>query len=136
MLAVALLFLAGAISIPVAAIVIDRKMSRAVTIVTPNEPEIIELNRTMWEKGQPVAPIYGTPVGRVIRVVRPDPAEIVVPPEDPSLTLYMARGEKRPLQVQSVYYVAKMTAVPCLVLGLLGLVAWRAWPGAADKRTG
>lgn len=120
-----MLALAAAALAPAAAWFIDAKMSRDVILLTPAPPEIVELNRMMWSKGEPVAKIYGEPVDRPVRVVRPDPRDLIVPAEDPSMTLMNAGGERHPLQVQSVWYVAKLGAMGALVFGLvIGGAAW------------
>jgi hypothetical protein len=100
-------------------------------VVTPNAPDIIETNRMMWEKGEPVAPIYGTPVGQPMTILFAEKSRIIVPPEDPSLTLYVVDKSKgqNPLQVQTVRFLAKYAAMASGVLILAGLAhfAWKRW---------
>ncbi len=125
------MFVAGVLSLaaaalaPAAAWFIDAKMSRDVILLTPAPPEIVELNRMMWSKGEPVAKIYGEAVDKPVRVVRPDPRDLIVPEEDPSMTLMNAGGERHPLQVQSVWFVAKVGGLGALIFGVL--VSGSAW---------
>src|SRR5262245_36246702 len=73
----------------IAAFALPAMFGRKVTlIVTPNSPEIVNTNRSLWMAGDSVAAIYGTPVGEPMRVLFTQEARIIVPPEDPSLTLY------------------------------------------------
>lgn len=119
------LALLGAVLAPAGAWYVDAKMSRDVILITPAAPEIVELNKALWAKGEPVAPIYGEAVDRPIRVVLPDPRDVIVPEEDPSLLLMNAGGDRRPLQVQTVWVAAEYGAPASAAAGaaLLAL-AW------------
>jgi hypothetical protein len=105
--------------------VLPAAFGRTVTLVTtPNAPDIVDVNRAMWSKGEPVAPIYGTPVGEPMRILFPEKSRIIVPPEDPTLTLYTvdkSKGEN-PLQEQTARYVSTIMGAGSLVLLLAGVL--------------
>lgn len=103
---------------PAGAWFVDARMSRDVILITPAAPEIVELNKAMWSRGEPVAPIYGEAVDKPIRVVRPDARDVIVPEEDPSLLLMSAGGARRPLQVQTVWVAVKYGTPAGLVAGV------------------
>jgi hypothetical protein len=123
---------AGLVLAPAAALILPAAFGRTVQIVaTPNEPEIVEVNRAMWSKGEPVAPIYGTPIGKPMRIVFPDMSRLIVPAEDPSLTLYTVDKSKNqnPLQAQTLWFFAKFGMIGSAVLvgaGMLHFV-WKRW---------
>ena len=120
----------GSLAPPVAAALLSAASGRTVILVaTPNSPDIVEANRALWTPGEPVAPLYGTPVGEPMRILFADPARIIVPKEDPSLTLYTvdkSNGEN-PLQVQTVWFVVRMTmyASGALLAAALLHYLWR-----------
>ncbi|HEY3226338.1 MAG TPA: hypothetical protein VGK61_05020 [Planctomycetota bacterium] len=101
----------GSLAPPVAAALLSAASGRNVILVaTPNNPDIVEANRALWTPGEPVAPLYGTPVGEPMRILFADPARIIVPGEDPSLTLYTvdkAKGEN-PLQERTMWFAVRM----------------------------
>lgn len=120
----------AALLAPAGAWFVDARMSRDVILITPAAPEIVELNRAMWSKGEPVAPIYGEAVDKPIRVVRPDARDVIVPEEDPALTLMNAGGERRPLQVRTVWVAVKYgapaaAAAGCALLALAFVLSRR-----------
>ncbi|MCE9583690.1 MAG: hypothetical protein K8T20_14500 [Planctomycetes bacterium] len=129
-----ILFLLGAFDLilaalaPAAAWYVEKHMTREVILISPGSPETVELEKAMWEKGQPVADIYGKPLDKKILVVRPDPRDIIVPEEDPSMTLMLANSPRHPLQIQTVWVVVKYGA-PAIGFGgiLLMVLAW--WRG-------
>jgi len=116
---------AGLVLTPAAVLILPAAFGRTVQLVTtPNAPDIVALNRTMWSKGEPVAPIYGTPIGEPMTILFADKSRIIVPPEDPSLTLYTvdkAKGEN-PLQVQTIVFLAKYAAIASGVLLVAGIL--------------
>jgi hypothetical protein len=120
----------GALAPPIAAALLSAAAGRNVLLVaTPNSPDVVEANRALWTPGEPVAPLYGTPVGEPMRILFADPARIIVPKEDPSLTLYTvdkAKGEN-PLQEQTMWFavrVAMYASGGLLALALLHYL-WR-----------
>jgi hypothetical protein len=120
----------GALASPVVAALLSAAAGRNVLLVaTPNSPDIVEANRALWNPGEPVATLYGTPVGEPMRILFADPARIIVPKEDPTLTLYTVdktKGEN-PLQEQTMWFATRMTMY--VSGGLIGLwllhVLWR-----------
>ncbi len=128
-----ILLVAGALAIfaasiaPAAAWFVEKHVTREVILISPESAEVVELQKAMWTKGESVAEIYGKPVDKKIRVVRPDPRDIIVPEEDTSMTLMLANSPRHPLQIQSVWVAVKYGA-PAAALGgavLLGLGLWR-----------
>jgi hypothetical protein len=95
-----------------------------VLLATPNAPEIVESNRALWEKGEPVAPIYGTPIGEPMTILFAERERIIVPPEDPSLTLYTVDKSKgqNPLQAQTARFAAKYGLIGSGILLVLGVL--------------
>jgi len=126
-----LLRLAGLGALTLAALVLggylalDRLAATEVLYIAPKPDDVVRVERGLWEPGQPVAEIYGTPASSTVRVVRPDPERLLRPAEDSSLLLLKVdrqRGDS-PLQVKTVWFLAAR-----LALGL-GLFAGLAWPG-------
>jgi hypothetical protein len=131
-IAKAALFLgvAGLVFSAVAAFALPAAFGRTVVLVaTPNAPEIINANRALWMAGDPVAPIYGTPIGEPMRILFVDEKRIIVPPEDPSLTLYTVDKNKgqNPLQAQTVRFLATVCALASALLLVAGVLhfAWK-----------
>jgi hypothetical protein len=121
----ALLLIVAALA-PAAAWYIERNMTRDVILITPDAPEVVVVQKGMWMKGEPVADIYGKPVDKKIRVVRPDPRDIIVPEEDPSLTLMVSNSPRHPLQVQTVWVAVKYGSPAAACAGAI-LVAMALW---------
>lgn len=108
---------AGTQLLPLAAAVVVAIGARHVTPVKPHAPEMVSLNRDIWSHGEPVADIYGNPSARQW-VLFPPRENLVVPPEDPSLTLLLATDN--PLQLQTVWFFAGWGAAASAVVALLG----------------
>lgn len=107
------------IAAPASAGAISALWGREVVLIVPEAPELVSLNRTDWVKGQPVAPLYGTPVGSM-RIVFPDAAKTIVPEEDPSLTLYKNERGDHPLQARTLWFFARWLALAGLALAAVG----------------
>jgi len=120
----AALVVAGAM-MPAGAWFMDRRMSRDVIMIVPHDSSVVEMNRLMWEKGGPVAEVYGQPSSKPVRVFRPRAEDIVIPAEDPSLTLLKVPSGAHVVQVQSLWFFAKMAGIPCALAGILGLALWK-----------
>lgn len=122
--------IAGLVLTPAAVLILPAAFGRTVQLVTtPNAADIVALNRAMWSKGEPVAPIYGTPIGEPMTILFAEERRIIVPAEDPSLTLYTvdkSKGEN-PLQVQTVAFLSKFALIGSGVLLLAGALhfAWK-----------
>ena len=125
---------AGAIAPPIAAGMLSASSGRNVILIIPNPPEVVEANRSLWTLGEPVAAIYGNPVGEPMRILFAEPDRIIVPKEDASLTLYTVdktRGEN-PLQVQTVWFGVRIGMYVSGVLMALAFLnyLWRKVRGA------
>jgi hypothetical protein len=114
------------------ALLVERAFSTDVQIVTPGSPEEVRVNRGLWQKGDPVAEIYGVPMNEKTEVLFVDATRLVRPPEDPSLVLLpvdKAAGEN-PLQVRTLWFLAWRVALGFGLAGLLALVGVRWVPRA------
>ena len=67
------------------ALFVDRALSTEVQFITPNEPEVVELEKMMWIPGDPVAEIYGVPAVAPPRVVLADTRTACEPEGDEEL---------------------------------------------------
>ena len=117
-----------AVLAPAAAAVMSSAWGRDVILIAPHAPEAVEINKLSWSKGDPVPPIYGIPTGGVTRIVFAKADRVVVPSEDPSITLYRVdkQAGDNPLQAQTLWFFAKWFAIgggSAAVVGL-GLVMW------------
>jgi hypothetical protein len=119
----AVLALGLALAAPVTALVLDRFWAVTVQPVVPATPEAVALNRSLHEKGQNAAEIYGIPTAKPMRVLFPRKASLLRPPEDPALRLLLVdkqRGDN-PLQIKTVWFLAWRLGAGLAGLGLLGL---------------
>ncbi len=97
--------------------------AREVQMISPLDPSVVELNRAMWSKGEPVVALYGSPVGARLSIVFVRAENLVVPPEDPSLVLYKVDKQKgeNPLQVRTLWFFATWIAAGGAAAALAGL---------------
>jgi hypothetical protein len=105
-------------------------MTTEVQFIVPAAPEAVALERELWEPGEPVADIYGTPVGAPVRVVLPAEEKLLRPAENEKLLLMKVDKQKgeNPLQVKTVWFVAIRLAIGLglfTVLTLIGLKGLR-----------
>jgi hypothetical protein len=119
----------GAIAPPAAGAMLSAASGRTVLLINADPPDVVEANRALWTQGEPVAKIYGTALGEPMRILFADPARIIAPKEDPSLTLYTVdktKGEN-PLQVQTMWFAVRMAMyVSGALIGLWFLhVVWK-----------
>lgn len=114
-----LLALAG--SSLLAAWFVDSFLGRDVRLIVPHATEVVELQRSLWLEGDSVADLYGIPAGEPTRVVSPEPSSLIVPAEDPALTLMRVDKQEgdNPLQVKTVWF---FTSRGSLGLGISRLV--------------
>jgi hypothetical protein len=123
---------AAAVLALLGAAIADRLFATEVLFISPKPDEVVQLDRALWQPGQPVAPIYGLPAEHPSRVVGVDSSALIRPVEDPSLLLLRVdrqRGD-RPLQTKTVWFVASRIAAGLTLVGLLGLAAvWLRRPG-------
>jgi hypothetical protein len=111
--------MAASILLPASAGLIDRVGGRSVTLITPHSGEAVEIQKTLWVEGDPVAEIYGNPIG-TMRVLFVDPSALIVPEEDPALVLLPKRGSENPLQGQTVWFLAQIMAAIALAVAAAG----------------
>ena len=109
-----------AILAPLAGAAMSAVWGREVILISPHDPGVIELEKISWTQGEPVVDLYGIQNGGVTRVIFPDPDRIIVPEEDPSLTLLKVdkQAGENPLQAQTVWFFVKW-----LVIGGLAAAA-------------
>ena len=114
-----LLSFGGAMGIWGTAYVLDNYFSQDVLPVSPHSLEATEFNRGMWMEGDPVAELYGIPGDETIRVVLPEETKLLNPVENPKLTLMLIDKQHgdNPLQVKTVWFIAKRAAAAALILG-------------------
>lgn len=116
---VAALLVLAAVAIAPSAILLDRVFGRDVLLITPHDEATVELNRSLHLDGDPVAEIYGNPLSRSVRVVMFSERNVIHPVEDSSLALLpVRRGEPRPLQVQTVFFVARYAILGMILLSI------------------
>ncbi|MHC4820940.1 MAG: hypothetical protein ACYTDX_04380 [Planctomycetota bacterium] len=108
-----------------AALLLDRTAGADYTIVNAVDAETVEVNRVLWSEGEPVAEIYGIPSTEPERLLFANESNVLHPEEDPSLNLYLKRGDDHPLQAQLVWFIASRAAVGALVAAIAGFVLLR-----------
>ena len=81
------------------------------------------MNKILWRKGESIAEIYGIPSNEKIRIAFPEESKIIVPEEDPSLTLYRVNKQKgeNPLQTKTLWTFLPFIEGGGLLLLLFGL---------------
>jgi hypothetical protein len=106
---------------PLLAAVVVAAGAREVVYVAPHARDAVAMNRDLWERGQPVAEIYGVPIKR-LHILWPDPSKIVVPAEDPSLTLLLVEKSagENPLQSTTVWFFAGRASLAGAFAALAG----------------
>jgi hypothetical protein len=126
---------AALLAIP-AGYVLDRAAGVDVVLILPHPPEAVELNRSVRDAGDPVAEIYGTPVGgdaeaaaapgraRTTRVLFPRAERTIRPVEEPGTTLLVLdkQAGDNPLQAVTVRYLARTVALGAAAVGAALLV--------------
>ena len=108
---------------------VDRAAGRDVLLVEASDEKGVEVQRGLWRDldGSPkegIPAIYGTPTGTE-RIVFAGEDTILHPKEDPSLTLYLKRGDDHPIQTQMLWYFGVPTAVGGVLLGIVLLLLAR-----------
>jgi len=112
----------GLVGAPAAAAALSAALGRTVILVSPHSPEVVAANKATWSKGEPVPEIYGIPGREPQRVLFAEPARLIVPEEDPSLTLYAVDKQKgeNPLQVQTAWFAVKIAMAVSGILLIAG----------------
>jgi hypothetical protein len=123
---------AGAMLLVVSGFLLDRVTGQDVLLIIPHDSATVELNRSLFLPGDPVAELYGNPLQNTVRVIMPPSARLLRPPEDPSLLLLAVDKEagENPLQARTVWFFLQFAAPTMLVLGVIGLFL----PASARKR--
>lgn len=117
---VAALLVFAAVAIAPSAILLDRVFGRDVLLISPHDEATVSLNRSLHAEGDSVAEIYGNPLSKPVRVILLSKRDVIRPVEDRSLALLPVGGDaSRPLQVQTVFFVARYAILSMLVLSLL-----------------
>ena len=116
--------LALAVLTPTAAWTLDRFYGKTVQPVVKNAPEVVKLNKMLYEKGSPVADIYGVPTNRKMRVLFVSRDKLLQPSENRSLHLLLIDKQKgeNPLQVKTVWFLAWRLLAGLLLAALLGVL--------------
>ena len=116
----AVLLILLAVAITPSAILLDRVFGRDILLISPHDEVTVTLNRSLHADGDPVAEIYGNPLSKPVRVVLLSERNIIRPVEDSSLALLpVGSSASRPLQVQTVFFVARYAILALLLLSLL-----------------
>lgn len=118
-----------AVGMPGTAWVLDRFLAQDVLIITPHAPAQVALNRQLWIEGDPVSDVYGVPTNDPVRVLFPDPAKLIRPPESDTGVALLAvdkQAGENPLQVRSLWFVAWRAGAGFGLAALLAavLLAW------------
>ena len=119
---ISILSVLGLAGVTGAALFVTANYSTKVLMITPNPREAVELDKMLWEEGDPVADIYGVPLDESKSILFADPSRIIYPVEDDSLVLYTVDKEsgENPLQEKTVWFVTRWAVIG---FGLLGAVS-------------
>lgn len=101
--------LALALALALGAYLADLTWGREVLLIAPHDPAVVELNRSLWSAGEPVADLYGSPMSAPTRVLVRDEAALVRPEEDPGLVLLpVATLAGRPFQSRTLWWAVRL----------------------------
>ena len=107
----------------------DRILGGDFRIVEARDEAEWPLERGDWAAGgrrkEGIPEIYGTPTRKVERLVFVPEGSILRPREDPSLTLYLKRGDDHPFQAQTLYYLGVVAAIGGVLVGIALLLLGR-----------
>lgn len=117
------------VTILAAAAVLASSYSSKVLVVTPAAPEAVALNKMLWVEGDEVAEIYGVPSGEPQMILFADPARMIRPEEDPSLTLYRVTKEagENPLQEKTMWFFVRLAVIGLSVMGTACFAGYALW---------
>jgi hypothetical protein len=102
----------------------DRFLGRDVLLLSPDSDFAVELNKADFEDGiweGTVPELYGNVSDVMVRVIAPDPDRLVVPEEDPSVTLLIKGPDYNPFQSRTLWLFARFAMIGFGVLGLVSL---------------
>jgi hypothetical protein len=123
----------GVLAYP-AAWAVDAAAGRDLLIIEAAAADAVDAQRGLWEiDGSPkegVPSIYGTPRG-VERLVLVPPGKVLVPKEDPALSIYLKAAGDHPTQAMTLYFFALPAAVGGIVAGAALLLVASRMKGAA-----
>ena len=114
-----------ALVLPLSALLVDIGWGREALLVAPYDPSMVELNRSVWSPGEPVADLYGNPMSAPVRVLVRRAEKVIHPVEDSSLALLpVAAGADRPIQVRQLWWAVTggLVSLGAVTAGLVGLV--------------
>lgn len=124
--------LVAALLLPLAASLADLGWGHEVLLISPHDPSVVTLNRSLWSAGDPIADLYGSPMSEPTRVLLFSDLQVVHPEEDPTLSLLPAAAAgSRPIQVRTLWWavrlgVAGLGAATAALFGLSFLARRRA----------
>jgi hypothetical protein len=123
LLTIGLLSIVGIFAILGVAYVLSSSYTTEVLIITPAAPEAVEMNKMLWEEGEPVAEIYGVPASEPQLILFADEAKVIRPEEDSGLVLYRVIKEDgdNPLQEKTVWFFARWALMGLALLGFVTL---------------
>ena len=110
-------------------------LATEVLFISPKAPDVVSVERALWEPGNSVPDIYGTPANQPSRVIGFDESKLVRPKEDRSLLLLKVdkqRGDN-PLQVKTVWFVALRVVAGLALVALLSLAS-HLWLGRKGRQ--
>ena len=114
----------GAVVALAGALLVVGLLGREVVLITPFDESTVELNRALHSPGDPVAEIYGNPMGQTVRIIAPDKDHLIRPTEEPSLLLLQVDKQKgeNPLQAQTIWFFSKFAIPGFVLVGIVGLL--------------
>ncbi len=111
--------------------------AKDVQLIAPFDAATVTANRAIFDPAdssdeREVIAIYGSPYGERQRILFADESKLVRPTERPDLLLLRKDSEDNPLQVTTVWYLARALSMGALFGGLLLLAfgRWRLRSGA------
>ena len=126
LLATGILSVLGVVAVLVAGYVLSSSYSTEVLIITPAAPEAVEMNKMLWEEGEPVAEIYGVPASEPQRIIFADESRIIRPEEDEALVLFRVTKEagENPLQEKTIWFFSRWAITALGIGGFISLAAY------------
>lgn len=98
-----------ALALPLTAFLADTGLGREVLLISPHDPSMVKVNRSVWTLGDSVADVYGNPMSKPIRVLLFPGLQVIHPDEDPELALVpLTGGAHRPIQVRTLWWAVRL----------------------------
>jgi hypothetical protein len=119
LLALGILSVIGVTAVLGVAYVLSSSSTTEVLIITPAAPEAVEMNKMLWEEGEPVDEIYGVPASEAQLILFADESRIIRPEEDPGLVLYTVVKEEgeNPLQEKTIWFFSRWALIGLALFG-------------------